>query len=129
MKKTIPGKLKSKTTLFWKVILIVLGIISLSSGLIRSPGFWSAYLLDIEGPAWGYVLLGARYKAGDSGFLTFRFSPEVALAVTIIICYLIKVAQSLEIYNPHFDPYDFLAYITGILPVYPVDKLLKPIAE
>jgi len=116
---------KDRTIRFWKGALIVLGIISLTSGLVRSPDFWSSYVLDIAGPAWIYVLLRAQYTTGDSGFLTIRFSPEVALSVIIIICFSIETAQYLELYDAHFDPYDYLAYISGILPVYLIDKLLK----
>ena len=117
--------IKSKAVRIWKVVLIMLGIVSLSSGLVKSPGFWSSYLLDIAGPAWGYVLLRAQYTAGDSGFLSIRFSPEMALTVILIICFLIETAQYFEIYDAHFDPYDYLAYISGILPVYLIDKLVK----
>jgi len=117
--------IKSKAVRIWKVVLIMLGIVSLSSGLVKSPGFWSSYLLDILGPAWGYVLLRTQYIAGDSGFLSIRFSPEMALTVILIICFLIETAQYFEIYDAHFDPYDYLAYISGILPVYLIDKLVK----
>lgn len=116
---------QNKATLFWKVVLIGLGLISLSTGFLKSPGFWWGYVLDIAGPARAYVLLRAQYKAGNSGFLTIRFIPEMTLVIIIAICYLIEAAQYLNIYNAHFDPYDFLEYISGILPVYLVDKLLK----
>ena len=117
--------IKSKTVRIWKVVLIVLGIVSLSSGLVKTPGFWSSYLLDIAGPAWGYVLIRTQYIAGDSGFLSIRFSPEMALMIILIICFLIETAQYFEIYDAHFDPYDYLAYISVLLPVYLIDKLVK----
>ena len=108
----------------WKVVLIFLGIISLSSGLIKTPGFWSSYLLDITGPAWAYVLLRAQYRAGDSRFLSVRFSPGVALMTILVICFTIETAQYFELYPAHFDPLDYLAYISGILPVYLADRYL-----
>lgn len=77
----------------WKTLVIILGIISLFSGLLKTPGFWSSYLLDIAGPAWGYVLIRAHYKSEDSRFLTFRFSPEGALLTLIIMCFSIETAQ------------------------------------
>jgi hypothetical protein len=109
----------------WKVMVILLGIISLSSGLLKTPGFWSSYLLDIAGPAWGYVLLRAQYKAGNSRFLSIRFSPEGALLTIMVICFSIETAQYFELYNAYFDPYDYLAYISGVLPVYFFDRLLS----
>ena len=108
----------------WKAVVIVLGIISLSSGLLKTPGFWSSYLLDIAGPAWGYVLLRAQYKAGDHRFLSLRFSREGALVTIIVICFTIETAQFFELYVAYFDPYDYLAYLSGILPVYLFDRLL-----
>ena len=109
----------------WKTVVILLGIVSLSSGLIKTPGFWSSYLLDIAGPALGYVLIRAQYKKEDSGFFSFRFSPEGALFTIIIICFLIETAQYLELYTAYFDPIDYLAYISGVLPVYLLDRFLS----
>ena len=125
MNLTARSMIKENTYRVWKIILIVLGIISLSSGLVKTPGFWSSYLLDIAGPAWGYVLLRAQYKTGDHRFLSFRFSPDLALIGIIVICYLIETAQFINLYDAYFDPFDYLAYISGIIPIYIFDKLLK----
>ena len=108
----------------WKALVIILGLISLSSGLLKIPGFWSSYLLDITGPAWGYVLLRAQYKTGDAGFLYVRLSPEGALLTIAIICFTIETAQYFELYKAYFDPYDYLAYISGITVVYLLDRLM-----
>jgi len=43
----------------------------------------------------------------------------------IIICFLSETAQFLKLYAAHFDPFDYLAYISGIIPVYIFEKLLK----
>ncbi len=117
-------KIQHMRVWIWKAVLIILGIISLSSGLLKTPGFWSGYLLDIAGPAWGYVLLRGQYKAGNSGFFSIRFSPEGALATIILICFTIETAQYFELYEAYFDPYDYLAYISGILIIYLFDRLL-----
>ena len=109
----------------WKAVLILLGIVSLSSGLIKTPGFWSSYLLDIAGPAWGYVLIRAQYKEENSGFLSIRFSPEGALFTIILICFSIETAQYLELYIAYFDPFDYLAYISGVFPAYLLDRFLS----
>lgn len=77
----------------WKALVIILGVIYLSLGLLKTPGFWSSYLLDIAGPAWGYVVIRAHYKSEDSRFLTFRFSLEGALLTLIIMCFSIETAQ------------------------------------
>ena len=116
--------IRENTSRVWKIILIILGLISLSLGLLKNPGFWSSYLLDFAGPAWGYVLIRGQYKAGDSRFLIFRFSPEGALLTIIIICFSIETVQYFGIYKAYFDPFDYLAYISGIIPVYILDKFL-----
>jgi hypothetical protein len=118
------GKRRLKLVWIWKAVVIILGFISLSSGLLEAPGFWSSYLLDIAGPAWGYVLLRARYKSGEARFLSIRFNPEGALLTIVIICFVIETAQYFKLYEAYFDPYDYLAYISGILIVYLFDKLL-----
>jgi hypothetical protein len=118
------GKRRHKYVWIWKVVVIILGMLSLSSGLLKNPGFWSSYLLDIAGPAWGYVLLRARYKSGEARFLSVRFSPEGSLLTIVIICFTIETVQYFELYEAHFDPCDYLAYISGILIVYLFDKLL-----
>lgn len=75
MNLTVHSMIKDNASRIWKIILIVRGIVSLSSGLLKTSGFWSSYLLDIAGPAWGYVLLRAQYKMGEHKFLSIRFSP------------------------------------------------------
>jgi hypothetical protein len=116
-------------TVFWKLLLIFLGFLVLLSGVLRSPGFWSSYLLDISGPAMVYVLLRARYKTGSPTFLTIRFSPEIALQIVVIICFLIETSQYFRLYPSHFDPFDFLAYISGVAIVYALDKWVFRIPE
>jgi hypothetical protein len=116
-------------TVFWKFLLIFLGLLVLSSGLISSPGFWSSYLLDISGPAMVYVLLRARYKSGNHTFLTLKFSPETALQIVILICFLIETSQYFKLYPSHFDLFDYLAYISGVLVVYVLDKWIFRIPE
>jgi hypothetical protein len=111
-------------TIFWKLLLILLGLLVLTSGLLKAPGFWSSYLLDISGPAMGYVLLRARYSSGNQTFLTLRFSPETALQIVIVICFLIETSQYFKLYPSYFDPFDYLAYISGVVVVYVFDKWL-----
>ena len=62
--------------LFWKTTLIILGSLALLTCLVRISGFWSSYVLDMVGPAWGYILLRGQYTSkGSYPFLT-KFTPE-----------------------------------------------------
>jgi len=114
----------SSITIGWKFALIVLGTIGLLSGLIKKSWFWSSYLLDMVGPAWIYILLRCQYSLKTSKFMSLRFSPETALLSIFGICALIETSQYFEIYNSTFDPYDFLAYASILLPCYLLDKYL-----
>ena len=109
--------------LTWKIIIVVLGVIGLSTCLIRTPGFWTSYVLDIVGPAWNYVLLRGQYSSSRS-FLSLKLTPETAALLILVICFLIETSQYYELYNAHFDPYDYIAYISALLPCYVIDKWL-----
>jgi hypothetical protein len=115
-------QIRKKQAKFWKTSVILLGIISLSTGLYKGSGFWSSYVLDIAGPAWGYVLIRAQYRLNSERFMNIRFSPEIAFLVIVGICFIIEAMQFFEIYNSTFDPYDLLSYFSGVLVVYLVDK-------
>jgi hypothetical protein len=108
---------------YWKVSLVVLGIIALSSGLARAPGFWSSYVLDMVGPPWGYILLRGVFSRVQPAMLSRRLNPERALLLIVGICGLIEAAQYFHLYEAHYDPYDFLAYVSLILPAYAIDRL------
>lgn len=113
---------KTKETYFWKISLILLGLISLSTGLVKTPGFWTSYVLDIVGPAWIYILLRVQYSSKNTCFLSIKFSPEIAAIIVIGICILIETSQYFNLYEAHFDPYDYLSYVSLIIPLYVIDK-------
>jgi len=121
------GLKTQQSIFFWKILLIILGLTALSTGLLKSTGFLTSYMLDIVGPAWIYILIRVQYKSDGSTFLTFQFSPEKALLLVTGICYIIETSQYFQLYAAHFDPYDYLAYISGVLPVYLIDKSIVKI--
>ena len=96
--------------------------IGLATELIERPGFWSSYVRDIVGPAAIYILLRRLHRPAKSQALSQNFSPEVAAAVILGICFLIEISQYLDLYEAHFDPYDFVAYVSGVLPCYVADR-------
>ena len=111
-----------RETIFWKVIVICLGIISLSTGLLDGSEFWTSYVFDIAGPAWCYILIRGQYKSKNATFLSLKFSPELAFFLIVIICFIIETMQFLKLYDSTFDPYDLLSYFSGTFVVYLVDK-------
>ena len=114
-------QIKRNEEIGWKVSLVLLGVISLSTGRSKRPGFWTSYVLDMAGPAWNYILIRGQYSAKKT-FLSFRFSPEFALFLVVGICFLIETSQYFKLYNAHFDPWDYIAYVSIVIPCYLIDK-------
>lgn len=114
----------SRIILFWKISLILSGSTVLATCLIRAPGFWSSYVLDMSGPAMGYMLLRVQYTPKQSTFLSYKFSPELAVLLIFGICFVIETSQYFKLYKAHFDPYDYVAYLSLLLPCFLIDKWL-----
>ena len=108
--------------IFWKISLIALGLISLSTGILHFGDFWTSYVLDIVGPSMGYILIRVQYNSKDSTFLSFKFSPDLAALIIISICIIIETSQYFNLYDAYFDPYDYLAYCSGVLFFFTIDK-------
>ena len=113
-----------RVILFWKFAVIVLGSFVLATCLIIVPGFWSSYVLDIAGPAMGYILLRVQYTSKQSTFLSFKFTPESAALFIFVICFAVETSQYFKLYNAHFDPFDYVAYVSLLLPCFLIDKWL-----
>ena len=109
----------------WKIVLVVLAGIGLSTGLVKTPGFWTSYVLDIAAPPWNYILIRGLFTSKKTTFFSIKFKPETAALLIIGIACLIETAQYFKIYAAHFDPYDYIAYISLLLPCYLIDKFLK----
>ena len=110
---------------YWAVSLVVLGTIGLSTGLVSARGFWSSYVLDIVGPAWNYMLLRGLFSKAQPAMLSRFLTPEGTLFLIIAVCGLTEAAQYFQLYEAHYDPYDFLAYVSLFLPCYAIDRWLR----
>lgn len=117
-------KANSRVILFWKISLVILGSTVLATCLIRVPGFWSSYVLDMVGPAMGYILLRVQYNSKQSTFLSFKFTPESAALLIFGICFVIETSQYFKLYEAHFDAYDYVAYISLLIPCFLIDRWL-----
>jgi len=116
---------QSRNYLYWKAAIITLGTIALATCLVRIPGFWSSYVLDIVGPAWIYILVRGLFSRAQPAMLARFLSPEAALVIMMAACFLIEAAQYFQLYEAHYDPYDFLAYVSLLLPCYAIDRWLR----
>jgi hypothetical protein len=78
--------------------------------------------LDIVGPAWNYVLLRGLFSRTQPAMLSRLLTPEAALVLIIAARFLIEAAQYLQLYESHYDPFDFLAYVSLVVPCYMIDR-------
>jgi len=77
------------------------------------------------GPAWNYILFRGRYtEAKDNGWTRF-FTPQHTLVLFLIVCFSIEGAQYLKLYDATFDPWDFLAYVSILCPLFLLDVILS----
>jgi hypothetical protein len=107
----------------WKAALLVFGIVGLATGVVRVPGFWSSYVLDLVGPAWNYILLRGLFSKKQPAMLSRFLSPERALILILTVCALVETAQFFELYDARFDPSDFVAYASLLIPCYVIDRV------
>jgi len=106
---------------YWAAGLIVLMATGLMSIWIDLGSFWRGYVLDMTGPAWSYILFRGlfTYKA-DNAWTRF-FTPERTLVIFLFVCFGFEGAQYLGLYESTYDPLDFLAYISVLVPVFILD--------
>lgn len=105
--------------------MVILAVLGLSTGVARrfgAPTFWSSYMLDIAGPAWNYILFRGLYTSKKRADLWRYFTPETTGGLIIGICFAIEAAQYFGLYAAHFDPYDLLAYSSGVSILYVIDR-------
>jgi len=75
----------------------------------------------MTGPAWSYILFRGRYTTKAENAWTRFFTPVRTVVILVLICFGIETAQYLQFYDATFDPWDFLAYISILLPLFILD--------
>jgi hypothetical protein len=111
--------------LWWVLAGIVFLLLGLSSEVARHhgvAGFWTSYVLDFAGPAWSYLGLRALATTHEESGFWRLFTPGITAALIIGSCFAIEGLQYLEVYEAHFDPYDLIAYSSGVLALAAIDR-------
>ena len=80
-------------------------------------------MLDMTGPAWAYILFRGRFTTKVDNNWTQFFTPQHTIVISIIVCFLIEAAQYFNLYEATFDPWDFFAYVSILIPLFILDQV------
>ncbi len=109
----------------WAAGFVLLCCTGLSTVFFDLGGFWKGYVLDMTGPAWNYILFRGRFTSRADNIWTRFFTPGRTVVIFILVCVGIEGAQYLELYDATFDPWDFAAYVSILLPLYLLDRFCE----
>lgn len=106
---------------YWATAFIILTITGLATTWVELGAFWKGYVLDIAGPAWNYILFRGLYTSKKDNKWYRFFSPERTFIIFLLFCIGVETAQYFGLYNSTFDPWDFVAYISLLFPIFLLD--------
>ena len=108
---------------YWAIGLIILCSTGLATIWIDLGAFWKGYVLDMTGPAWNYILFRGLFTEQKQNMWTRFFTPVKTFTIFLIVCFAIEGAQYLNLYDSTYDPWDLLAYISILFPLFILDLL------
>ena len=108
---------------YWAFGLFILGGAGLATVWIDLGDFWKRYVLDMTGPAWNYILFRGLFTSSTENVWTRFFTPKNTLFIFLVVCFGIEYAQYLNLYEATFDQWDFLAYISILVPLFILDLI------
>lgn len=108
---------------YWAAGIIIFCGAGLATTWVDFGAFWNGYVLDMTGPAWNYILVrGLFTKFRDNAWRRF-FTPPLTFALMLIIAFGIETMQYFKLYDSTYDPFDFLAYVSLLIPVFILDTI------
>ena len=109
---------------YWAAALVVLCLTGVATIWFDFGSFWKGYVLDMCGPAWSYILFRMKFTSKKDNHWTRFFTPKNTVVLFLIFCFGIESMQYFKLYESTFDPWDFLAYISLLGPLFLLDLLL-----
>lgn len=110
---------------YWAVAFVLLCGAGISTGLVDLGNFWKGYVLDITGPGWNYILFRGLFTTYTDNKWTRFFTPVKTVLIFISVCIAIETAQYFNLYDATFDPWDFLAYVLILIPIFLIDSKIR----
>jgi len=111
----------NKLAPYWAAGLIILCGTGLATIWIDLGAFWKGYVLDMTGPAWNYILFRGLFTSYADNEWTRFFTPRKTLFIFLLVCGGIEGAQYFNLYQSTYDPWDFLSYVSILVPVFILD--------
>ncbi len=108
---------------YWALGIVVLCSTGLSTTWIDIGPFWKGYVLDMTGPAWNYILVRGLFTGYKDNAWTRFFTPNKTVILMVLVSYGIESLQFFKIYDSTFDPWDLMAYVSILIPVYLLDLI------
>ena len=112
-----------KNAPYWAAGLVFLCGTGLTTVWLDLGSFWKGYVLDMTGPAWNYILVRGLFRAYSNNGWTRFFTPNKTFFLMLLVAFGIETMQFLELYDATFDPWDFLAYVSILIPIYVLDSI------
>jgi len=122
MKREIIKSKHDKYAPYWAIALLVLCGTGLATIWIDLGHFWKGYVLDMTGPAWNYILFRGLFTSKANNAWTRFFTPIRTLIIFLFVCIGIESMQYFNLYESTYDPWDFLAYISILVPLFIIDS-------
>lgn len=107
---------------YWAGAMVLMLLAGLAATWIKTGWFWKGYVLDMVGPAWSYILIRGLYTAKASNSWTRFFTASRTFLMLLAVAFGIETLQYFKLYHSTFDPCDFLAYGSILVPAYLIDR-------
>ena len=127
MDKELLKNKHNKFAPWWAGALIVLCSTGLSTIWVDLGAFWKGYVLDMTGPAWNYIIFRGLYTSWADNAWTRFFTPLRTFLIFVLVCFGIEAMQYYKIYDSTFDPWDLLAYVSILVPLFIIDSIQNKI--